>query len=130
MTTKPGSREKRVAQRITSDLSALLARGTLSDPGLAGVMVSSVVVTPDLSLARIFVRSLDPEPTPGRQKAVLDGLKRAAGFIRRELGSTLEVRRVPELRFAWDDSFDRASRVEALLAEVAAETERQREEKA
>ena len=119
-----GAREKRVAERIRADLSDMISRGDIRDPAASGVIVSDVQVTNDLSLARVFVRVLVGEPDAGRKKKLLDALGRASGFLRRELASTLSLRRVPELRFAWDDGVDRASRLDELFHEIASEREK------
>ena len=53
-----------------------------------------------------------------RSAELLEGLEAAAPFVRRELGRVLSLRRVPELRFQLDRSFEHAARIEALLREV------------
>ncbi|MDQ3035809.1 MAG: 30S ribosome-binding factor RbfA [Myxococcota bacterium] len=115
------SREKRVAERIRADLMTLLLRGSIRDPELQGAIVSGVDVTSDLSLARVWMRALEGDADVPRQKRLVRAMKRASGFIRRELGRTLQMKRVPELRFEWDTGADRASRVEELLQEIASE---------
>lgn len=113
-----GPREKRVAERIRADLSELIVRGAIRDPAVEGVIVSDVQVTNDLGVARVFVRLLEGEPDAARQKKLLDALARASGFLRRELAATLAVRRVPELRFAWDSGADKAARLESIFEEI------------
>lgn len=115
------SREKRVAERIRADLMTLLLRGSIRDPELQGAIVSGVEVTSDLSLARVWMRAIEGDADVPRQKRLVRAMKRATGFIRRELGRTLQLRRVPELRFEWDSSADRAARVGELLEELATE---------
>jgi ribosome-binding factor A len=116
-----GSREKRVAERIRADVMDLLLRGAIHDPEVQGAVVSGVDVTRDLSVAHIWIRALDGDADATRRKRLVDAMKRAGGFIRRELGRTLQVRRVPELRFGWDETTERAARIEGLLGEIAAE---------
>lgn len=117
-----GPREKRVAERIRADLSELITRGAIRDPAVEGAIVSDVQVTSDLGLARVFVRLLSGEPDAARKKRLIDALTRASGFLRRELAATLSVRRVPELRFAWDDGADRAARLESIFEEIRRES--------
>jgi ribosome-binding factor A len=117
-----GNREKRVAERIRADLMELLLRGEIRDPELQGAIVSGVDVTSDLSIARVWMRDLGGHADKARQKRLVRAMSRASGFIRRELGRTLELRRVPELRFDWDASAERAARVEALIDEIASES--------
>lgn len=115
------SREKRVAERIRADVMALLLRGDLRDPELEGAIVSGVDVSSDLSVAHVWMRALEGDADERRKKRLVRAMKRAGGFIKRELGRTLQLRRVPELRFEWDATQDRASRIEGLLEELATE---------
>lgn len=105
-------RPERVAHRVQAELASLLLRD-LRDPGLRDVHVSAVRMTPDLRLARVYVRSLrgvDAAP------AALAAFARATPFIRNSLGRSLGLRYVPELRFEYDTTIDTAARLEAALA--------------
>ena len=110
-------RPERVAHLIQREISELLER-ELRDPRLQGhwVSVTGVDVTDDLSSARVFVSML--EGGPSRQEA-LAALERASGFLRHALAPRLGLREVPELRFLFDDSIERGSRVEDLLRRLA-----------
>lgn len=110
-------RADRVAERLRAELSDLLLRGRLRDPGAKNVLISDVKVTDDLSQARIYLRTLE-EADSRRQDRVVAAFERAAGFLRKELAPKLKLRRVPELRFFWDDLIDRAMRIEAILHET------------
>lgn len=114
-------RDKRIAERIRADIMDLVLRGAIRDPDVQNAVVSAVDVTSDLSVARVWLRALEGDVDAARRKRLVAAMKRAGGFIRRELGRTLQVRRVPELRFEWDEGADRAARVEALLDEIAGE---------
>ncbi|AKF06242.1 30S ribosome-binding factor RbfA [Sandaracinus amylolyticus] len=121
-------RDKRIAERIRADVMDLLLRGAIRDPDVQGAVVSAVDVTNDLSVARVWLRALEGDVDAARRKRLVSAMKRAGGFIRRELGRTLQVRRVPELRFEWDEGADRAARVEALLDEIAIEQRARKED--
>jgi ribosome-binding factor A len=97
-------------------ISQLLLR-ELADPRLAGIHVTRVEMSPDLSLARVFYR-----PTPGGASLEEAGraLRGAVGYLRRELGRTLRLRVTPELRLEVDALVDDGDRVEILLADLAA----------
>jgi len=123
MAESDGKRPKRVAERIRAELMDMLLRGAVHDPEAAGAHVTEVVVTDDLRLARVYVRVIGAEPTEARQRAVVAALKRARGFLRRELGAKLGLRFTPELEVFWDANVDRALRVEALLAEIGRDRE-------
>ena len=99
----------------------LLLRGALRDPAAKDVVVSAVRVTDDLSIARVYVRVLE-EIGPDRQEKVVEALERAGGFLRRELGHRVQLRRVPALEFYWDDVVDSGLRIESILEELSEES--------
>ncbi len=104
-------RPERVAHLVQAELAALFLRGT-NDPRLHDVTVTGVRMSPDLRVARIFVRTLggvDARP------AAMKALARAAHFLRGEVGRALGLRVTPELRFEYDTTPDTAQRVEDLL---------------
>ena len=80
-----------------------ILKNSVKDPGLH--TMSSVVraeVTRDLAHAKIYVSFLEDEQSA--QQACMEALKRASGFIRRELAARLNLRRVPDLKFVADNS--------------------------
>jgi ribosome-binding factor A len=130
-----GERVARVGERIRAELADMLLRGEIRDPAASGAIVSAVTVTRDLSLARVFLRVLEASPSEARRREVVAAFDRARGHVRRELSARIArgsgaMRSVPELRFAWDDTTDRAARLDAVLAEVAADRAREAAERA
>jgi ribosome-binding factor A len=117
-------RPKRVAEAIRSTLAEAL-NADLSDPTLAGVVISEVSVSDDLLSARIGVRRLVDDGKEASRQRVIQHLERAQGRLRRVLGPRLDLRKVPELHFYFDLGPDKRARVDSLLAEIADE-ERQR----
>lgn len=117
MPQKGFRRADRVAERIRSELMELLLRGSVRDPAARDVVVSAVRMTDDLSIARVYVRVLE-EIGAERQEAVVEALRRASGFLRREIGQRLQLRHVPTLEFFWDDVVDSALRIESILDEI------------
>jgi ribosome-binding factor A len=94
----------------------MLARD-VHDPGLGFVTITRVQVTPDLQHARIHYTALgDDKARAGTAKA----LGRASGFLRRQIGSRLRLRRVPELEFLYDESIAGQDRIEQLLNNIRA----------
>ncbi|MEM9323707.1 MAG: 30S ribosome-binding factor RbfA, partial [Pseudomonadota bacterium] len=85
------------------------------DPRLEGVSVSSVELSGDLSVAKVYFSTLAPDADPA---PVLEGLKAAGGFLRSRLGREIRSRRVPELRFAHDDSVARGFHLSGLIADT------------
>jgi ribosome-binding factor A len=117
MARSDGKRPDRVGERIREELMGLILRGAVHDPAVTDVVVSGVKATEDLSMARVYVRTLNPQDEAG-QARVIAGLERAAGFLRREVGKALGIRLHPELRFFWDESIDRAISIERLFDEI------------
>ena len=92
----------------------MLARD-VHDPGIGFVTITRVQVTPDLQHARIHYTALgDDKARAGTAKA----LGRAAVFLRRQIGSRLRLKRVPELEFIYDESIAGQDRIEQLLNEI------------
>ncbi len=111
-----GRRVERLNEQFRRELTDVV-RGAARDPRLAEVTITAVRVAPDLTFARVFIA---PRPASGTNAEALAGLRAAAPFLRRELGTRLHVRRIPELRFELDESLAHAQRIESLLHEVAA----------
>lgn len=115
-----GRRLPRVNQLLREELSRLI-REEIKDPRVAEVTITGVHASPDLSHARISVRTLT-DRTPVED--AIDGLRSAAGFIRHRLGRDLHFRRIPELHFEVDDTLEHARRIEELLDEALGDEER------
>ncbi len=111
-----GSRPDRVGDQIRAELTALLAR-EVKDPGIGFITITSVRLTADLQLARVYYTALGDEQAR-RQSA--KALARAMPFLRRQIASRLRLRRVPELVFHFDESLDRQERIDELLREIHA----------
>jgi len=105
------SRNKRLGSQVHRVLSELL-RFETKDPRLAGVSLTNVELSRDLGVARVYFSLLDPEAAPSDAQT---GLESASGFLRRQLGASLDIRRVPELRFVHDDSIGRSAELGRLI---------------
>ena len=108
------ARLARIADRIRQELAEMLLRD-LEDPRLKLVNVTDVKVDRELSYADVFVSALEGS---ARSNEILQGLESAAGFIRRELASRVELRSFPRLRFHWDPTPENADRIERRLADL------------
>ncbi|MFW6051979.1 MAG: 30S ribosome-binding factor RbfA [Myxococcota bacterium] len=121
MTGVEQKRAVRVAERVRSELMELLLRGEVKDPGTQDVFVSGVQVSDDLSHAHVYVRLLNTEVSERRRRAAVRAMTRASGFLRTQLARRMEMKRVPELTFHWDEVVDEALRVEGILDEIRGE---------
>jgi ribosome-binding factor A len=118
-------RSTRIAERVRQELSMLLLSGSTRHPMASELVITHVRVTDDLSLARVYIRLLDSNCPAATREAAVNGLERAAGFLRAQIGKALHVRRTPTLEFFWDKAIDDAQRIDQLLAEVREEGESQ-----
>ena len=104
-------RAERVADQIRMEVADILMR-RIKDPRVRSVTVTDVELTSDLRLARIYVTTMEREEA---ERQVFDGLAKAAGFIRAELGKRLALRYLPDLTFIKDISGPRGDRILQLL---------------
>jgi len=113
------SRSQRLGEQIQRDLATLIQR-ELKDPRLGMVTVNFVKLSKDLSYADINVTVLVPDDAPERIAVALTILNQASAFLRTELGRGLKVRKVPHLRFHYDDSLKRGADINALIHQARA----------
>ena len=123
MATESGLRARRVATAIRARITELLARD-VSDPSLTGLVVTDVELPDDLGIVWVKIRLLIGGDDERRRGAALRSLGHAASRLRRGLGPSLRLKRVPQLRFVYDTGADAAFRVEALLVEINEENKR------
>jgi ribosome-binding factor A len=109
----PSQRQLRVGEMLRHALSDILRERGIRDPDLEGVSVTVTQVkpSPDMRHATVFV-----EPLGGKNAdAIVEALNRHRGYLRGELGHTIELKFTPELRFVEDTSFAEAQRIERIL---------------
>jgi ribosome-binding factor A len=100
----------RINEEIQRELSTLIRN--MKDPRVTGmVSITAVETTHDLRYAKIYISVLDKSDVT----QVLKGLKSAGGYLRRELGRTVQLRYTPELIFERDDSIDKGAHILTLL---------------
>jgi ribosome-binding factor A len=108
-------RPDRVGDQIRQELSELLVRGDVHDPGIGFITLTHVAVTADLQLARIYYTQIGDEAA---RKATKRALDRATPYLRRRVGGGLRLRRVPEFEFRFDESVEHQDRIERLIQEL------------
>ena len=104
-------RMRRVDEAMREVLSGAIT-SELKDPRVGFVTVTSVDTAPDLRHARVYVSVLGTDPERRRS---LDGLQSAHGFLQRRVADELHLKHTPTLDFVYDDTADRAERIDALL---------------
>lgn len=112
-----GIRLKRIQDQIQRVLTEILET-KVSDPRVETAYITDVEVDRELDFANIYVSSLAGEDLA---EEILQGLEHASGFIRYTLSQEIKLRLMPKLRFYWDETPDRADRIEALLDEMRQE---------
>jgi len=103
-----------VAEQVKQEIASLLTDG-VKDPRVGFVSVMEVRMSPDLHYANVYVSLLGDER---EKKSSLIGLRQASGWFRKEIGSRIRLRHVPEIRFFEDDSLDRVYHLEEVIREL------------
>jgi ribosome-binding factor A len=101
----------RIEGEMQRVLSTLVAR-EVRDPRVGNITVTAVNVAPDLSTARIFFVPFGGQHRP---EEVTEGLTRASGFLRGELGRALQLRHAPKLEFVYDQQIEHADKLTRLI---------------
>ncbi|MFN3623422.1 MAG: 30S ribosome-binding factor RbfA [Hyphomicrobium sp.] len=110
----PSQRQLRVGELIRHKLAEMLARGEIHDDVIAShvITVPEVRLSPDLKLATAYIVPLGGADT----EAVIEALNRNKRYIRGELAHAVNLKFAPDIRFRRDETFEEASRIDALLA--------------
>lgn len=112
-----GSRPERVGEQIRQELSQIIAQ-QLHDPGIGFLTLTRVKVTSDLQLARVLYTVMGDEK---QRKETAKALERAIPYLRRQIGSRVRLRRVPELQFFYDEAIQHQDRIEQILLDLQKE---------
>jgi ribosome-binding factor A len=104
-------RHRRIEAEMQRVLSELISR-EVKDPRVGMVTITEVKMAADKSSAHIFFTPFASKHSP---QEVLEGLTRASGFLRGEVGRRLQLRHAPKLEFEFDDSIDKAAKLTALI---------------
>lgn len=96
-------RLQQLGEQIRAEISQMIVTGKIKDPRVSPFLsVNKVLVSSDLSYARVFVSSIDNNEK--KAKKGIEGLQSASGFIRKQLSKQLHVYQFPELNFFYDES--------------------------
>jgi|SRR5688572_29355340 ribosome-binding factor A len=107
-------KQDRMNERIRIILSELLLRD-VSDPRLQGLTVTEVKLDGELMYANVYVNALGDED---RKLSVMEGLERAKGFLRREVGQRIHTRNTPQLLFHWDTTLEHGERINQIIDQL------------
>ena len=109
----PSERMRRVDEAMREVLSDAITQD-LKDPRVGFVTVTAVDTSPDLRHARVYVSVLGEE---GRRKLSMTALESARGFLQRRVAAQLRLKHTPQLAFIYDDTAERADRLERILGQ-------------
>lgn len=116
---KEYSRSQRVVEQIQRELAELI-RLEVKDPRVGFITLTGVEITPDYAHAKVFFTSMYGQESVDE---ILVGLRRASGFLRRELGKRVRIHTTPELHFHYDKSVEQGSHLSSLIDEIVREDE-------
>lgn len=111
----PNYRDRRLAQEILKEVNDIL-RKKVRDPRVQDVNITDVHVTGDLQQATIYY-SLLSDKSSDKEKAQ-EGLNKARGLVRRELGQALSIYKTPELFFELDESVEYGSKIDQMIRDL------------
>ncbi|MBB5172032.1 30S ribosome-binding factor RbfA [Texcoconibacillus texcoconensis] len=107
-------RPNRVGEQIKKELSDIIQR-EMKDPRIGFVTVTAVDVTGDLQQATAYVTVYGDDE---QKDETMKRLTKAKGFLRSEVGKRIQLRKIPELEFTFDESIERGNRIEELLRDL------------
>ncbi len=114
-----GYRIDRVSEDIKREIASIMRE--LKDPRIQGMLtVVNVEVSSDASFAKVYVSAMEGIETAA---LAVKGLTSATGYIRREVGKRLHLRKTPELKFVADDSIERGMGIAKMLSDVVPDTD-------
>jgi len=108
----PSQRQLRVGEMLRHTLADILLRGDIADPELGDlrITISQVAISPDMRHATVYIQTAQDQ-----MEQALEALSRHKKFLRGEFGRRVELKYIPELRFAADTSIDTGERIDAIL---------------
>ncbi|TLS37372.1 30S ribosome-binding factor RbfA [Pseudalkalibacillus caeni] len=112
-------RANRVGEQMKKELGDIISR-KIKDPRVGFVTVTGVEVTNDLQQATVYITVLGDEE---KKEDTLNGLAKATGFIRSEIGKRIRLRKTPEIVFEFDESIEYGNRIERLISDLNRDTD-------
>ncbi len=104
---------ERIGNNLKREISLILAN-EVKDKNIKFVTITDVEVTKDLSVAKVYVTILNDE----KRDITMESLVKAKGFVRSQLFDRVELRKIPDIRFIYDESIETGYRIEKLIKEA------------
>lgn len=103
---------------IMKEVSEMVVKGEIKDPRVSGVFITGVKVSDNLSAAEIFFTVMDGV---AEREEALHGLESAKGFVRGRLASRLRMKRIPDIKFSYDEALEKGYKVDEILRGLSRE---------
>lgn len=104
---------ERLGSTFVEEISSIIQE-EIKDPDIKFVTITSCNISSDLSYAKVYFTCLDDS----KREFILKDLNRASGFIRKELCNRIEIRKMPEITFVYDNSIEYGHKIEKILEEI------------
>ena len=108
------TRLHKFSDQIRDVISTQLSGGRMNDPRLQNVSVTAVKISADLGAAIIYFRNYSELPN----QDVIDGFYSAKGYLKTKIARYCSSKRIPDLRFKFDQSIEEGSKIESMLREI------------
>lgn len=109
-------------ERLGADFTEIIPeilKEEVKDPNIEFVTITYTTISSDLSYAKVYFTCLNDN----KREEVIKSLNKASGFIRKELCNRIEIRKMPEITFIYDDSIEYGNKIEKILDELNSEEE-------
>jgi ribosome-binding factor A len=114
-----GKRSEKVADLIQKEISQMLVK-SIKDPRIGFVTITKVTVSEDCRFAKVY---FSVAGSLAERESSVKGLESAKGYVRKELGSRIRLRYIPEIVFQFDPSIEYAIHMEELIQSIHQEKE-------
>lgn len=104
---------ERLGSTFVEEISSIIQE-EIKDPDIKFVTITSCNISSDLSYAKVYFTCLDDS----KRDTILKDLNKASGFIRKELCNRIEIRKMPEITFVYDDSIEYGNKIEQILEDI------------
>jgi len=108
-------RSDRVGDLVREEIASMMLHGDIKDPRIGFVTITSVKMSADLKEAKVYFSRLG---TPEEKTESLEGLRSAAGYVRRNLARRLNLKNIPVVQFFLDETLDYSERIEKVIKEI------------
>lgn len=102
----------RLNNMFVEEISKII-HNDVKDKNINFVTITDVRITNDLSFAKVYITTLD-----NNRERVLDAINKASGFIRTKLSDSIQIRKMPEIHFVYDESIEYGKKIEDIIERI------------